>query len=514
MVDRFLRMCLKSNGNLFFFIIFFTNFSNTQIGTYLTNLNVKLRIQILIQFTIMLIIRSLQLFYIFSRGKLLVLNLFESRSTNPAIIYREIVATRLFLMFFSISVCILMAYTSLSLRMRSKTIQTPSHSIYEQLQGQYPDTLQCPCTQIAIPYGKFIRVQPLFHQICSSDFVSQDWIDFTFAANLTVIWPMDVRTSLSAMWQLIAALCQSSKTILIDAFDRFSNLPLISSTILHEELLQLKVQSELQLIRETASSNLMQPLTTVQLITEMNGFMSGLSISYVPWSVISLSLFLPIQSTKYIQQGSTEGCYCDMLGSCPLPGNIYLYNMWETDAIYDTNIIVANETLPGIIVDCSPLRMALASSLECFYSQECVDILLSTYPKTTNITILNTSLSNRFSPTANNEQLIKEGFLERILNETLYESYYNACSPIHCMYTYTLRFDWIYILTTLIALLGGLNITCRLISPYLVDFIFFLKNIRQRSGPRVTQQNQSTIFQKNRTKHTLIQFHLFFNHSR
>ncbi|CAF3935239.1 unnamed protein product, partial [Rotaria sordida] len=113
---------------------------------------------------------------------------------------------------------------------------------------QYPDTLRCPCTKLAIPYGTFVNVVPSFHQVCSSNFVSQSWIDFAFKTNTTFIWPMDIRTSLSAMWQLIAAFCSSATKIIPDALNEFSNLPLINTMILPEDLLQTKTHTALDSI--------------------------------------------------------------------------------------------------------------------------------------------------------------------------------------------------------------------------------------------------------------------------
>ena len=37
--------------------------------------------------------------------------------------------------------------------------------------------LTCPCSNVAIPYHKFIRLTPIFHQVCSSDFVTESWIN-------------------------------------------------------------------------------------------------------------------------------------------------------------------------------------------------------------------------------------------------------------------------------------------------------------------------------------------------
>ncbi|CAF1352559.1 unnamed protein product [Adineta steineri] len=179
-----------------------------------------------------------------------------------------------------------------------------------------------------------------------------------------------------------------------------------------------------------------------------------------------------------------------------MPGGLYFFNEWETNGIYDLNVIVPNATIPGLVVDCLPTQTMFASTLECFYNQSCFDILLSAYQVNINISILNTSLSSRFTPTTTLSYLVNELFIEQIFNETIYGSYYEQCAPVYCSYTYSQRFDLVYVITTLIALFGGLNIALHLIAPYLIDCLLFLKKklflqneFQQNETPIPTFQN-------------------------
>ncbi|CAF5030928.1 unnamed protein product, partial [Rotaria sp. Silwood1] len=158
----------------------------------------------------MFIFNLLRSTYNYCRVKLITLNLFDSQSTDPTKVYHEILSTRLFIVLFGASLIILTTYTSFSPQMTTEKIQSPSISDYERLQKQYSDTLQCLCSKISIPYYRFTNVDLSFHQVCSSYFISQEWIDFLFKNDGGNLWPMDVRTSLSAMWQLITILCAHS----------------------------------------------------------------------------------------------------------------------------------------------------------------------------------------------------------------------------------------------------------------------------------------------------------------
>ena len=439
--------------------------------------------------------RSLRVLFNLIREKFIGLNLFNSRASDPAKIHREIYSSRLLVLLLIISIIILTLYTSISVQTKSETIKWPSQSVYERLLKQYPNTLQCPCGNISILYGEFVNITPIVHQVCSSQFITEKWIEFSFKANTTFIWPMDIRTSLSAMWQLISSLCQSSNETIHDSLNQFANSTIISPMVLPEELLKAKTQASLYLTVQTASSAWLRPLTTLHRITQANGLMTGLLTNYValqPGILADETRFMSIWMDKYTLKGTNKSCSCQSDGSCPIPAGFYLYNMKETYGSYNLNIYEPNTTLSSIVIDCLPMQTTMISSLECFYNQSCLNILLSIYPNPVNITILDASLTSRFSPTMKIEFLINELFIEKIFNETIYEKYYDQCTPVYCTFTYSRRFDWIYVITTLIALLGGLYTTLHFITPYFIDFILFLK--KRRSGQIEHEQNQSKIF--------------------
>jgi len=427
------------------------------------------------------------------REKWIRWNIYDSRSSDPLVIYGEILSTRLYIILFTISLVILTLYTSISTQIENKTVAFPSQSVYESLQKEYAGSLKCPCTEISILHKKFVETVPSFHQVCSSDFISQRWIDFVFKADSTLIWPIDVRTSLSAMWQLIRTFCQSATDTVLNAINQFNNSPLITVMVLNEELLEAKVQAALHLLRQTVSSNFIQSRTIVQRMTQANQLVTALLTNYIvvthnfglsqalpihffpPVTHTSIPRYIGILGNKYIPKNSTVACSCKNNGSCPLPGNLYLYNSSEQFGIYDMNKIEVNESLSGIIIDCLPIQMTLSSSLECFYNQSCLNILLSSYSTKINISILNQSIPTRFNSTTKLESLINELFIEEILNKTSYTKYYSQCLPNSCHYTYTTRFNWVYVLAMLIGLFGGITTILRIVTPFIIQLFFYLK---------------------------------------
>ena len=198
------------------------------------------------------------------------LNLFDSKSSNITIVHREKLTTRLFLFLFLVLIIILLIYTSFRVQVKSETIEAPTQSVYENLRKKYADTLECLCEKISIPYGKFVNITPSFHQVCSSDFVKQNWIDFTFEIDRTSIWPIDIRQTLSSLWRLIATLCQTSINTTNNALDQFTDSPLTSLMILPEELLKAKMEANLEDLRQISSATLTRPLTFIQRIIQAN----------------------------------------------------------------------------------------------------------------------------------------------------------------------------------------------------------------------------------------------------
>ena len=111
----------------------------------------------------------------------ITLNLYkdpEKQSVDD--IRQQRISTRLFIVLMIIALSVLVLYTSLVIVTKTVTIKQPTVNVYTELQTKYSQTIVCPCTQISINYEKFISFHPTFHQICSSDFVTEQWINYFY----------------------------------------------------------------------------------------------------------------------------------------------------------------------------------------------------------------------------------------------------------------------------------------------------------------------------------------------
>ena len=223
---------------------------------------------------------------------------------------REIRSTRLFLMSLLISILFLATYTFSILRIKSETVEQPALRQYDQLEKLYSNTLSCRCAKVSISYDEFITITPSYHQVCSSDFISQSWIDFPFGNNRTSLWPMDLRTSLSFMWQLMAAMCQHSQITFDMSVEDFQLSSFISSKLFSRQLLESKMQAAIDSFRQSASNRLVQSLKTIHQMSLMNDFLTGTSTNHVVCAarpnVSDPFYVLSIMSTGYLRSGDEK----------------------------------------------------------------------------------------------------------------------------------------------------------------------------------------------------------------
>ena len=191
-------------------------------------------------------------------------------------------------------------------------------------------------------------------KVCSSQFITQEWINTIYSANVSYISPKDIRTTVSAFWQLVRFFCDSAKSILIDAYTDFNATYLLSPTVQSQLLIEVTIGISLNFSLTSALSNLKRNLLIVRGSTIGNGLFSGLATNYY----FHLAEDFSIEENPSFELDANlfdNGCSCSNLNGCPQPAVIFLPNK------------TANwTTISGMIFDCLPLDAALASSLQCF----------------------------------------------------------------------------------------------------------------------------------------------------
>ncbi|CAF3172751.1 unnamed protein product [Rotaria sp. Silwood2] len=169
---------------------------------------------------------------------------------------------------------------------------------------------------------------------------------------------------------------------------------------------------------------------------------------------------------------SSETCRCDITSDCVYPAGV----------CNQSKIIILNEvfsldasllfTVPGFQVGCVPQNALLQSTLECFYNQSCLNKVISLTGAIHTVSIRHRSNSSaQFHPTTTIGIIFDNMMLESWQNATNFDGYFQACAPKVCSYSYRQRFVFIYMITILISIYGGLSVVLRVASPLFVKFI-------------------------------------------
>ncbi|CAF4104175.1 unnamed protein product, partial [Rotaria sp. Silwood1] len=124
--------------------------------------------------------------------------------------------------------------------------------------------------------------------------------------------------------------------------------------------------------------------------------------------------------------------------------------------------------VPGFRVGCNPIESLLQSTLECLYNVTCIDKIKPN--DSTSDMIFRALDSTRSSSNILVQSLVDALMVDKWETNVVYEHYYRACAPLYCTYSLNMRFNKVYVFTTIISLTGGLTVILKLVIPLAVKF--------------------------------------------
>jgi hypothetical protein len=150
--------------------------------------------------------------------------------------------------------------------------------------------------------------------------------------------------------------------------------------------------------------------------------------------------------------------------------------------------------IPGMKVGCLPYDAMIGSTFECFYSAECFNDTVSwisrlpahVWPK-----LLNSSKLYGFSPKDSMRQICDRQMVDDWQFAKNFSAYYSKCSPIECTYNFQQRNNFIYLISLLISLYGGLTISLRFLAPWIVQSTQYMNARVFRRKPTYPDASQS-----------------------
>ncbi|CAF4117379.1 unnamed protein product [Rotaria sp. Silwood2] len=383
-------------------------------------------------------------------------------------------------------------YTSLVKITKTTNINVPTFEKYSQLYSTHLQALTCPCTTISIDYKKFLNVEYTFHQVCSSIYVTNDWINYIAPSfgDQPYDPPNFVWTSTN-IFQALSAFCELTNKTISKSLNRFYSNQYISAMITPVHIFESQIQSMLEQFIYSTTNHFLLSLQTIRDTTQANALLSAKQTNILVY-------FLYENTIATVAPLYYDDCDCGYSAKCIVQSFIYSYpNLTELFSI------------PGQYVGCFPLESLLQSTLECFYNQTCVDILHSylVFNSSMNVTALDASLPSRFFVNSTIQELVNKLMVEQWNRSTMYERYFNSCQPISCTYNYATRNDIIYIITTLLGLIGGMVTVLELFVPLLVKLARWKKRAPTEQTETDTQQQNPSLFSK--FKHKLLTLNMF-----
>ncbi|CAF0862508.1 unnamed protein product [Adineta steineri] len=263
--------------------------------------------------------------------------------------------TRLYIFILIITLSILSIYILIEEGVHRITILKPTETQYEHFQQIYSNKSICPCSSITMTYANFITIQPSYHQVCSSDLVSPQWILYNTRATTGVLYTyFDYRLNSQPQFQLLAMFCQQAQQIVDNGIKTFLQTQFISSQIDYEDLFESKINLSISDWQSVMLNRYLRPINIIRKISQGNLLMnSGLNNKFSRTNSTYTNIkILTINYTK---------CSCALSSQGMQFMGIY------------TQISVTEFTpileIPNFYIGCSSVESLLNSTLETFYNR-------------------------------------------------------------------------------------------------------------------------------------------------
>jgi len=381
------------------------------------------------------------------------------------------ISTRIFIVLMIITLSILVLYTSLMIITQTRTVKQPTVSVYMELQKQYSQTLICPCTQIGINYEQFISFHPAFHQICSSDFITTQWVKLFAYPHDSLIYTLDLRSIAPSYYLTLSAFCNLSVETINNALFVFNSTKYVTKNVQQTDLFQSQTEQITNLFKQTTINFYLQALSMDREMFSGNALFSGLLTNYGYGTVDNNSLdevFYPNILTSYDKSGDGTDCSCKSYPStCGQSTGIYTASSFNPELRF---------SVPGLWIGCYIIESLFGSTLESYFDQSCLNkiyhliVSISLYPFNATAMIYNSS-NTQYEITTKIQEIIEQLMIEKWNEQILFNSYYEQCNPVVCIYTYNKQGDLAYVFTTIIGLIGGLTTVLMIIIPPIVAYL-------------------------------------------
>ena len=189
-------------------------------------------------------------------------------STNTFELATGRITTRVYITLLALSMGVIAMYASIDLRAQSITVQNPSETTFNKLYKTYRSTLHCPCSEITIPYGSFMSTLPVFHPVCTSWLVSQEWITYLTDIQKEINYLNDdFRSNAPSFFTALASLCELANVTINNAWRVVSHSVLYADEALPLNYFLVHARSIFSQFQSTTAEELKNSFATINLLT-------------------------------------------------------------------------------------------------------------------------------------------------------------------------------------------------------------------------------------------------------
>jgi hypothetical protein len=383
-------------------------------------------------------------------------------------------ATYVYFVLLAVGVYILVLYNSLTYFTDSFTVTSPSLQQFQQLQQHYgADVFNCPCSQVSITYSSFIDFECGFHPVCTSQFISDSYLQELFELykeldkQSATTNAFTLYGTMFSHFQVLRTLCNLVRDAFQDARQQYLTSSIISAYMIDYNLFDKQMNTSMAAFYSALPNEFLGNLQLVRGMMQGNAFVSLYSTNWYP-----VLYNLGPSATVYMQPQSYGNCSCLTTSSCTQSSNPFIQ---------------------GYLVGCTPLESLLRSSIECLYEQTCLDLLTAYLNLSLPVLVPLNISETHFSQTDTIESITQQMFIETCSSNVSYNQFFEQCHPLSCSVTPTKRNSFITVVTTLLSLYGGLTTALKLVVPFFVFSIYKLIRRRKQTLQINVQPSQSEI---------------------
>ena len=191
------------------------------------------------------------------------------------------------------SLGILISYLSIVPVTKTVTTKAPSFKHYLNLYAKYGTKFKCPCKTIAIEHKQFMQVTYTLHQVCSSNFITDNWLDFVsqYQYNLSGTDGTFQKTA-PHMFQGLKLICQQVKDTITQHLSSFYSDRYVDIDVTAPDIFNYRTKSIFNQFQRSMTNEFLSALDLVRDMFQANALFSSLQTNaqLTYWTIANVYL--------------------------------------------------------------------------------------------------------------------------------------------------------------------------------------------------------------------------------